>query len=95
MGAHMLNQLNKSYGEMPSNYKYGYQLNETVISCSYNLASCDSLLDQYFAWKYDSLYGDCFSFNQGIESKGPVPRLKAFRAGNNNGLFLVNLNQTH
>lgn len=51
-------------------------LNETVISCTYNLQKCD-LND--FSWFYHDFYGACFSFRTNQSSK---------RSGRFNGLHL-------
>lgn len=42
---------------------FGYELNETLLSCSYNIEECTA---DDFEWYYDILYGNCYKFNSGI-----------------------------
>ncbi len=63
-----------------------YSLNESLISCEINTLNC-GLSD--FVWYFDSLYGNCYSFNSGKNSQGyPADVFKISRAGNINGLRL-------
>lgn len=42
-------------------------LNETLISCSFNANPCDS---NHFEWMFDVMYGNCYKFNTGSDYFG-------------------------
>jgi len=63
-----------------------YSLNESLISCTINTNDC-SVSD--FVWYFDSFYGNCYSFNSGLNSQGnSVDLISISKAGNINGLRL-------
>ena len=43
---------------------FGYSINETILSCEYNVNYCS--FEDDFIWYYDFMYGNCFRFNSGI-----------------------------
>ena len=45
---------------------FGYDLNETLLSCIYNMEICT--VDD-FEWYYDIVYGNCYKFNSGKFNK--------------------------
>ncbi len=61
------------------------------ISCLFGYLKCDA---NDFQWKWDSIYGNCFSFNSGFNfSRQSVALERTFIAGNMYGLqveFYVN-----
>jgi hypothetical protein len=66
----------------------GYSLDEFVIECHFNEQSCNYSL--HWMWYFDSMYGNCFRFNGGVDSNGgSVPILKSTKAGRWNGLSLM------
>ena len=48
---------------------YGSKYNETFISCSFSLSTCD---ETYFEWLYDIYYGSCWRFNPKNLSIGQI-----------------------
>ena len=67
----------------------GFELNETMISCTYNWRSC-SLED--FTYFYHPLHGSCYSFNQDLPTKTTILSGPLF--GLNIEFFMGNKNQT-
>lgn len=62
----------------------GFDLNETLLSCTYNMAFC-SAAD--FEWYYDLIYGNCYKFNTGKFRNGSKAEVrKSSKAGSINGL---------
>ena len=60
--------------------KFSHNLNDTLLSCFFNLKPCSS---SDFQWEWDYYYGNCFSFNTGFDSSGQRVELrKAFIGGN-------------
>ena len=43
---------------------FGYGINETILSCTYNMDLCS--LENDFIWYYDFMYGNCYRYNSGI-----------------------------
>ena len=65
---------------------FGYDLNETLLSCSYNIGPCS--VDD-FEWYYDIMYGNCYKFNSGKYRNGSTaPIRKSSKAGSINGLSI-------
>jgi hypothetical protein len=62
-------------------YRLGYSLDEMLISCTFNMVSCNS---DDFELFYDIIYGDCYTFN-GRNSKTVKA---ASRPGTINGLVM-------
>jgi hypothetical protein len=63
-----------------------YPLNESLLSCMINSMSCSSL---DFVWSFDPLYGNCYSFNKGLNSSGnSIALIKISKSGNMNGFRL-------
>jgi hypothetical protein len=55
----------------------GYTINETLITCLYNNKRCSS---RDFNWYYSYDYGNCFSFNTGVnETDGTEVKMKEAR----------------
>ena len=54
--------------------KLGYSLEDILIECKFDDVFCD--LTEDFVWHFDNLYGNCFKFNTGKNSKGEVVELK-------------------
>lgn len=48
---------------------FGYDLNETMLSCTFNLDDCTA---NQFEWFYDIIYGNCYKFNGGKDIFGEV-----------------------
>jgi hypothetical protein len=71
--------------------KLAHNINDTLISCLFGYVKCDA---NDFQWEWDSIYGNCFSFNSGFNfSRQSVDLKKTFIAGNMYGLqveFYVN-----
>jgi hypothetical protein len=64
----------------------GYPLEDVILNCYFNGASCDA---NDFTWYYDTLYGNCFTFNSGFDANGQkIPLKTANRPGQFNGLYL-------
>lgn len=65
---------------------FGYELNETLLSCSYNIEECTA---DDFEWYFDLIYGNCYKFNTGKYRNGSkAPIRKSSKAGSINGLTL-------
>ena len=63
-----------------------YSLQESLISCSINMKPCFS---SDFFWRFDQIYGNCYSFNTGFNSSGNLSDLiQISKTGNFNGLRL-------
>jgi hypothetical protein len=63
-----------------------YSLKESLISCSINMMPCFST---DFVWRFDPIYGNCYSFNTGFNSsKKSSDVIQISKAGNMNGLRL-------
>ena len=58
----------------------GHQLDDILLSCEFNSQPCDS---SDFSWFFDITYGNCFTFNTGINLKK-----QTILAGSNFGLKL-------
>jgi acid-sensing ion channel 1 len=66
----------------------GFSLDEFVIRCSFKGLLCNNSL--HWMWYFDSMYGNCFRFNGGVDASGAcVPILKSTKAGRWNGLSLM------
>jgi len=84
--------LGKMFGLSDEQKKnFGHNLTDSLLSCIFNMEPCTS---QDFQWEWDSTYGNCFSFNSGINSLGQQVNLsESFIASNTFGLqieFYVN-----
>ena len=53
--------------------KFGHDLNNIGIKCMFNGESC-SLTD--FVWSFDEIYGNCYTFNSGLDANGSKVNLK-------------------
>lgn len=62
--------------------KFGFNISEIIISCTFNLQNCS--LDQDFDYYYDMNYGNCFRFNSGKNMYGENTE---FKNVSNNGLL--------
>ena len=63
-----------------------YSLKESLISCLLNLNPCSS---SDFVWTFDPIYGNCYSFNTGLNSSGHSVDIQSIsKPGNINGLKL-------
>ena len=71
--------------------RLGHSLGDSLISCQFNYQQCSP---DDFTWSFDSYYGNCFSFNSGLNATGqPVPLKHSNLAGFSYGLqidFYVN-----
>ena len=65
----------------------GHNLDDILINCWFNYQECNT---SDFIWSYDKKYGNCFSFNAGLDLLGNKNTLKqsAF-VGSNFGLYMV------
>ena len=65
----------------------GHNLDDILINCWFNYQECNT---SDFIWSYDKKYGNCFSFNAGLDFLGNKNTLKqsAF-VGSNFGLYMV------
>ena len=45
----------------------GQKLEDSLLSCQFNLVQC---YPENFSWYFDAIYGNCYSFNSGFNSKG-------------------------
>jgi hypothetical protein len=64
----------------------GHDLMDSMLLCSFNLNECTSA---DFSWYYDSLYGNCYSFNSGFNSTGQKRDASvSYLAGNWHGLIV-------
>ena len=67
--------------------KLGHELDDILIECWFNAKPCYST---DFIWSFDSKYGNCFTFNSGIDSnKNQVSLKSSFIAGYEFGLQLA------
>ena len=48
-------------------------INDILINCQFNYQKC---LAKDFLWKWDMMYGNCFSFNSGLNSSGQQIEMK-------------------
>jgi len=65
---------------------FTYSLNESLISCLLNLNPCSS---SDFVWTFDPIYGNCYSFNIGLNSSGHSVDIQSIsKSGSVNGLKL-------
>jgi hypothetical protein len=63
-----------------------FPLNESILKCNINGNTCTA---SDFVWLFDPIYGNCYSFNSGLnESQNSVDLIKIKKSGNNNGLRL-------
>ncbi|XP_070566951.1 degenerin mec-10-like [Ptychodera flava] len=65
-------------------HKYGHQLEDFVLQCTYDEKPCN--ISQDFYTFQDHMYGNCFKFNHG---KDGLPVFHATRPGSNYGLKLT------
>jgi hypothetical protein len=66
--------------------KFGYKLEDMLISCMINGNECKP---DDFVWHYDSFHGNCFSLNSGYDSKMKKMNLiKIFNSGKLSGISL-------
>ena len=64
----------------------GHDIMDSMLLCSFNLNECTSA---DFSWYYDSLYGNCYSFNSGFNSTGQKRDASvSYLAGNWHGLIV-------
>jgi len=73
-----------------------YSLNETIIQCSFNLIPCNITRD--FTWFFSAFYGNCYSYNTGLDNLGNKVDIKEIsKPGKINGfqleLFIGNPNE--
>ena len=73
-----------------------YSLNETIIQCSFNLIQCNITRD--FTWFISPFYGNCYSYNTGLDNLGNKLDIKEIsKPGKINGfqleLFIGNPNE--
>jgi hypothetical protein len=73
-----------------------YSLNETIIQCSFNLIQCNITRD--FTWFFSPFYGNCYSYNTGLDNLGNKLDIKEIsKPGKINGfqleLFIGNPNE--
>jgi hypothetical protein len=47
--------------------KLGHSLQDVLVNCQYNGETCSA---NDFVWKWDPLYGNCYSFNSGYNMSG-------------------------
>jgi hypothetical protein len=68
--------------------RYDHDLNDILIECSFNGVLCDS---NDFVWSFDDEdYGNCYTFNSGVDSNGYETALKQSKlAGPKYGLSLL------
>ena len=70
----------------------GHDLNDILFDCWFNNIECNS---SSFVWSYDQFYGNCYTFNSGIQSNGTTASLKQSKiSGPDCGLqfeFYVNI----
>ena len=65
----------------------GHDLNDTLLSCTFNNLPCSS---DDFTWYFDRNYGNCYSFNSGLNRTGQtVDLLSSIRAGADYGLQMT------
>jgi hypothetical protein len=46
--------------------KMGHEIKDIVILCAFNTVKCD--LNQDFTWFFDKIYGNCFTYNSGLNT---------------------------
>jgi hypothetical protein len=61
----------------------GFQLKDMLISCSFNYRTCN---ESDFEYSYEPLYGNCYTFNNGLNGNGTIKKLSL--AGTMYGLIL-------
>ena len=66
---------------------FSHTLNQTLLSCMFNFQPCTA---NDFKWEWDRLYGNCFSFNSGLNATGEtsVPLKESYQSGNTFGLTI-------
>ena len=66
--------------------KFGHDLNDILIECSFNGYTCSS---SDFTWSLDLRYGNCWTFNSGFNQNGSQVNLKeSIISGPSYGLYL-------
>ena len=53
--------------------KLGHDLKDILLECFFNNKECN---EKDFVWSYDVVYGNCFTFNSGVDSNGTKINLK-------------------
>ncbi len=66
---------------------FSHTLNQTLLSCMFNFQPCTA---NDFKWEWDRMYGNCFSFNSGLNATGEtsVPLKESYQSGNTFGLTI-------
>jgi hypothetical protein len=62
-----LGQINSASFSVVERQKLSHSLNDILIYCYFNGQQCTA---SDFIWKWDPLYGNCYSFNSGFNSSG-------------------------
>ena len=63
---------------------YGFDLQKMLISCSFVNTECNST---NFVWAYSHVYGNCFTFNGGVDENNNPAEIQQVRdSGMHNGL---------
>ena len=64
-----------------------HQLDDILLNCAYSQELCTTA---EFSWYFDAFYGNCYSYNTGINSTGSsVPLKQSFTASSFYGLDLI------
>jgi Amiloride-sensitive sodium channel len=63
----------------------GFTLNYMMISCMFNYGRCNT---SDFRYIYDAQYGNCYTFNKGIDNNGTITNVKEVSLGKNDPVFL-------
>lgn len=66
--------------------QFGYELHESILGCWFGYEMCSK---NDFAWFYDNVYGNCYTFNKGIlDNHSTTDLLKVSTSGVDFGLQL-------
>ena len=65
---------------------FGFEINYMLLTCFYNDKPCTS---NDFIWRYNFVYGNCFTFNSGYDNDGKkIPILKMTEPGSDRSFKL-------
>jgi hypothetical protein len=68
-----LNRINHKSFSKASRQSLSHSLNDVLLNCRFNSQPCSA---SDFLWRWDPLYGNCFTFNAGFNSSGHSSKYK-------------------
>ena len=80
------NYSNIVYYQNDDKKRISHDLDEILLECWFSSTACSS---SDFVWSYDSMYGNCYTFNSGFDSNGNKVELKKSILSDTNVLRLT------